>query len=62
MNFKDFDLIDFLICLCVLALVTSLTVGLCDRVWRDKAVKQGHAEYYLDDNHNRMWRWKEIPQ
>lgn len=21
------------------------------------AVKQGHAEYYLDENHQRQWRW-----
>lgn len=26
----------------------------------EEAVKQGHAEYYLDDKHERQWRWKEI--
>ena len=24
----------------------------------DEAVKIGHAEYYLDSEHNRQWRWK----
>lgn len=24
---------------------------------RDEAVKQGHAEYYLDKDNNKQWRW-----
>lgn len=24
-----------------------------------EAVEAGHAEYYLDENHDRQWRWKE---
>lgn len=27
---------------------------------RDKAVEAGHAEYYLDENNERQWRWKPI--
>jgi hypothetical protein len=25
----------------------------------DEAVRYGHAEYYLDEKHNKQWRWKE---
>jgi putative Ca2+/H+ antiporter (TMEM165/GDT1 family) len=25
-----------------------------------KAVKAGHAEYFLDSNNQKQWRWKEI--
>ncbi len=27
---------------------------------RSEAVKSGHAEYYLDANNERHWRWKEV--
>jgi len=27
--------------------------------FQDDAVKQGHAEYYLDSNNERQWRWKQ---
>lgn len=26
---------------------------------RKEAVAKGKAEYYLDNNHQRQWRWKE---
>ena len=26
--------------------------------WHNEAVKSGHAEYYLDENFNKQWRWK----
>lgn len=26
---------------------------------RDEAVKANHAEYYIDTNNQRAWRWKE---
>ena len=25
--------------------------------WKDWSVNTGHAEYYLDEAHNRQWRW-----
>jgi len=25
----------------------------------EHAIENGHAEYYLDKDHNRQWRWKE---
>ena len=29
-----------------------------DDSWRHQIVQHGCAEYYLDDNHDRQWRWK----
>ena len=26
-------------------------------VTKDETVKQGHAEYYLDEDNQRQWRW-----
>lgn len=26
-------------------------------IHEDRAVKHGHAEFYLDESHNRQWRW-----
>lgn len=40
--------------------VALLAMGRLDSEWRDEAVKAGHAEYYLDADHNRQWRWKEV--
>lgn len=31
---------------------------LTDDSWRDQIVAHGCAEYYLDENHDRQWRWK----
>lgn len=28
-----------------------------DHRWERAAVKAGHAEYYLDNNNERQWRW-----
>jgi len=43
----------------IAALVIAATVYfLCRQGWRDTAVQEGHAEYYLDANHDRQWRWK----
>lgn len=39
----------------------GMFIGIClaDDVWHNKAVKHNKAEYYLDNNNNRQWRWKE---
>lgn len=29
-----------------------------DNSWRDQISDHGCAEYYLDQNHERQWRWK----
>lgn len=28
--------------------------------WQDYTVAEGKAEYYLDQNNRRQWRWKEL--
>lgn len=40
-------------------LAMFVTFELLDAKWRKEAVKQGKAEFYLDENHKRQWRWKE---
>lgn len=34
----------------------SLTARM-DEEWRNESVDSGHAEFYLDENHERQWRW-----
>ncbi len=29
-----------------------------EKSWQNYAVKAGKAEYYLDENNNKQWRWK----
>lgn len=29
-----------------------------DKMWRDTIIKKDLAEYYLDENNDRQWRWK----
>ena len=45
--------------LVIFAWVGGLLVGrgVEQTVMRDEAAKAGHAEYYLDENHERCWRW-----
>ena len=28
--------------------------------WKEESVKSGHAEYYLDKDNNKQWRWLPI--
>ena len=30
-----------------------------ERAWQNLAVKAGKAEYYLDENNDKQWRWKQ---
>ena len=53
--------------LCVLAflvcvLLVTITMKLHRAHWEDEAVNSGHAEYYLDEDHNKQWRWLEVPE
>jgi hypothetical protein len=52
-----------IICLVIMVFVVSSQGGIkTGRIQMQKeVVKAGHAEYYLDENHERQWRWKEIP-
>jgi len=37
--------------------ILSITHNITTYSWKNEAVKEGHAEYYLDKEHNRQWRW-----
>jgi hypothetical protein len=36
--------------------------GTTDAAWRDLLAKRGVAEFYLDANNSRQWRWKDEPK
>lgn len=47
----------------VVGFIVGITAGIMVAsvvhfTWKERAVKQGKAEFYLDSNHNRQWRWK----
>jgi len=58
-NWKEF--ISVVIVTSLLSLFAGSIIGcmLEDEHHKDEAVKQGHAEYYLDENNEKQWRWKE---
>ena len=39
-------------------LATAVIGGVNDG-WRNDAVAHGAAVYYLDENHERQWKWKD---
>ena len=41
----------------MIVLTLSFWSGVKNREWHDRAVKAGHAEFYLDKDNNRQWRW-----
>lgn len=41
----------------VLMIIFLLGYGLSSNQQKIKAVESGHAEFYLDKDHNRQWRW-----
>lgn len=57
MNFRD-DLLPFILVFCV-AMAIGFVAGreFDGHESRDQAVEAGVAEYYLDQNHERQWRW-----
>lgn len=42
----------------LMSLVFAFSQQQTNRSWRDQIADHGCAEYYLDDNHDRQWRWK----
>lgn len=48
----------------------ALTIGvpcgatkvIVDDWWRDELNRRGHAYYYLDENNQRQWNWKDQPK
>ncbi len=48
-----------LVCCSIVSIVFSTMTFLATwRIWERDAVAQGHAEYYLDADHKRQWRWR----
>lgn len=37
-----------------------ITWSRVSEAWRNEAVNTGHAEYYLDSDRDRQWRWKPV--
>ncbi len=49
-----------LICCCIVAVAVGAFVYCVTwSAWERDAVNKDHAEYYLDTNYSRQWRWKE---
>lgn len=44
----------------VAALIAGIILGVAstELSWEEKAVKADKAEYYIDINNNKAWRWK----
>ena len=59
-NISDARMICILIILMGFGFVLGYIVGesMEQSKMRDNAVKAGYAEYYLDSNFERQWRWK----
>lgn len=38
--------------------IIVFTGALSKSTWQERAVKAGKAEYYLDADNNKQWRWK----
>ena len=61
MNVDD----DFIQGLLIGMLIAAFIAGMAwmtfpykEKHYHDEAVKAGHAEYYLDANHDKQFRWK----
>ncbi len=51
----------FLIGVVIGLFIGALIMGvLVSRGWHNEAVEKGKAEYYLDEDYSRQWRWKQV--
>lgn len=60
---RDFDIciaggIGGLAGMSIMFLLVLPHVQHAEKSMQEEAVKAGKAEYYLDDKHQRQWRWK----
>jgi hypothetical protein len=57
------DTAELMVLLCIAFIVGFFTGTYCMKVrqanlWQKDAVAHGKAEYYLDKDHDKQWRWK----
>lgn len=52
----EFGTVFFIILVGLICLIGGCNLGESFSEWQ--AVEQGKAEYYLDEHHNKQWRWK----
>ena len=49
--------------LLMLGILLAFTIGIClsaaTAYWKETAVEEGHAEFYIDAEHEKQWRWLE---
>lgn len=51
-----------LVLLALVAVIAGTVSGvIVDGFWKTDAVECGHAEYFLDNDHSRQWRWLPVP-
>lgn len=43
----------------LMAMLWSASVFMMNDSWRQQIADHGCAEFYLDQNHDRQWKWKE---
>jgi len=60
---KEVPLIEALIVIVTCSILSILLTIMITRTttseeWREYSVKAGKAEYYLDENNDKQWRWK----
>ena len=46
------------VAMCLVLFMTLATGACTEQTWQDRSVKAGKAEYYLDADNRRQWRWK----
>jgi hypothetical protein len=55
---NDDDKFNFFCCAVVGIVFSAITFFATRGSWEREAVNLGHAEYYLDAEHQRQWRWR----
>lgn len=65
MNDTLFSVLIGLLAVCLMALGCRAGIDIGESSkntdWKEWTVDTGRAEFYLDDTHQKVWRWKEQP-
>jgi uncharacterized membrane protein len=48
---------NFIIGLICVGIAVWLSVAGANAIWKIEAVRHGKAEFYLDKDYNKQWRW-----